>query len=254
MKPSEGHGVQARCSAVDREEGPDLSVTVNGLKLPNPFLIASGPPGTNYTVMKRAFDEGWGGVIAKTVSLDSEKVVNVTPRYAKLKAWAPAGTKSEVIGWENIELISDRPFETMLAELQQLKKEYPDRILVASIMEEYHRSSWEEIIERVEATGVDALEINLGCAHGKMGAAMGQDCVLLEEVCGWINAKASVPIWAKMTPNVTDITQVGSQPFYIVLNFCGFLSVLHSLATCRLISSECESLFLFPSPENPNLT
>jgi hypothetical protein len=72
MKPSEGHGVQARCSAVDREEGPDLSVTVNGLKLPNPFLIASGPPGTNYTVMKRAFDEGWGGVIAKTVS--SEKI------------------------------------------------------------------------------------------------------------------------------------------------------------------------------------
>jgi dihydropyrimidine dehydrogenase (NADP+) len=67
MKPSEGHGVQARCSAVDREEAPDLSVTVNGLKLPNPFLIASGPPGTNYTVMKRAFDEGWGGVIAKTV-------------------------------------------------------------------------------------------------------------------------------------------------------------------------------------------
>ncbi|KAH8964096.1 hypothetical protein BDL97_04G045800 [Sphagnum fallax] len=207
MKPSEGHGVQARCSAVDREEGPDLSVTVNGLKLPNPFLIASGPPGTNYTVMKRAFDEGWGGVIAKTVSLDSEKVVNVTPRYAKLKAWAPAGTKSEVIGWENIELISDRPFETMLAELQQLKKEYPDRILVASIMEEHHRASWEEIIERVEATGVDALEINLGCAHGKMGAVMGQDCVLLEEVCGWVNAKASVPVWAKMTPNVTDITQ-----------------------------------------------
>jgi dihydropyrimidine dehydrogenase (NADP+) len=67
MKPSEGHGVQARCSAVAREEGPDLSVTVNGLKLPNPFLIASGPPGANYTVMKRAFDEGWGGVIAKTV-------------------------------------------------------------------------------------------------------------------------------------------------------------------------------------------
>jgi dihydropyrimidine dehydrogenase (NADP+) len=88
------------------------------------------------------------------VSLDSEKVVNVTPRYAKLKAWTPAGTKSEVIGWENIELISDRPFETMLAELQQLKREYPDRILVASIMEEHHRASWEEIIERVEAAGV----------------------------------------------------------------------------------------------------
>jgi dihydropyrimidine dehydrogenase (NADP+) len=80
--------------------------------------------------------------------------MNVTPRYAKLKVWAQAGTKSEVIGWENIELISDRPFETMLAELQQLEKEYPDRILVASIMEEHHRASWEEIIGQVEATGV----------------------------------------------------------------------------------------------------
>jgi dihydropyrimidine dehydrogenase (NADP+) len=148
-------------------------------------------------------------------------VVNVTPRYAKLKATAVSGTKAEVIGWENIELISDRPFETMLAELKQLKEEYPDRILIASIMEEYNRNSWEEIIERVEATGVDALEINFSCPHGmperKMGAAMGQDCVLLDEVCGWINAKASVPVWAKMTPNITDITHVGTQSFYIVL-------------------------------------
>lgn len=192
-------------------EGVDLSVTVNGLKLPNPFVIASGPPGTNYTVMKRAFDEGWGGVIAKTVSLDSSKVVNVTPRYARLKAAAPSGTKAEVIGWQNIELISDRPFETMLAEMKQLKEEYPDRILIASIMEEYNRDAWEEIIERVEETGVDAFEINFSCPHGmperKMGMAMGQDCSVLGEVCGWINAKATIPVWAKMTPNITDITQ-----------------------------------------------
>jgi dihydropyrimidine dehydrogenase (NADP+) len=54
--------------------GPDLSVQVNGLKLPNPFVIGSGPPGTNYQVMKKAFDEGWGAVICKTLSLDSSKV------------------------------------------------------------------------------------------------------------------------------------------------------------------------------------
>lgn len=79
--------------------------------------------------MKKAFDEGWGGVICKTLSLDASKVVNVTPRYAKKK-----GLGGEVIGWENIELISDRPFETMLAEMKQLKEEYPDRVLIASIM------------------------------------------------------------------------------------------------------------------------
>ncbi|KAI3463568.1 hypothetical protein Pfo_020231 [Paulownia fortunei] len=194
---------------------PDLSVTVNGLKMPNPFVIGSGPPGTNYTVMKRAFDEGWGAVIAKTVSLDAAKVVNVTPRYAKLRAGVNGSAKGQIIGWENIELISDRPLETMLKEFKQLKEEYPDRILIASIMEEYNKAAWEELIDRVEQTGIDAMEINFSCPHGmperKMGAAVGQDCALLEEVCGWINAKATVPVWAKMTPNITDITQSSLQ-------------------------------------------
>ncbi|CAM0944292.1 unnamed protein product [Alopecurus aequalis] len=190
---------------------PDLSVRVNGLKMPNPFVIGSGPPGTNYTVMKRAFDEGWGGVIAKTVSLDAGKVINVTPRYARLRADPNGGNKSPIIGWQNIELISDRPLETMLKEFKQLKKEYPDRILIGSIMEEYNKAAWHELIERVEESGVDALEINFSCPHGmperKMGAAVGQDCGLLEEVSGWINEKATVPVWAKMTPNITDITE-----------------------------------------------
>ncbi|KAL9256182.1 Dihydropyrimidine dehydrogenase (NADP(+)), chloroplastic-like protein [Drosera capensis] len=198
---------------------PDLSVEVNGLKLPNPFVIGSGPPGTNYTVMKRAFDEGWGAVIAKTVSLDASKVINVTPRYARLKVGGANGSaKGQIIGWQNIELISDRPLETMLKEFKQLKQEYPDRILIASIMEEYNKVAWEELIDRVEQTGIDAFEINFSCPHGmperRMGAAVGQDCALLEEVCGWINAKATVPVWAKMTPNITDITQ----PAKVALN------------------------------------
>lgn len=126
------------------------------------LLIGSGPPGTNYQVMKKAFDEGWGGVICKTLSLDSKKVVNVTPRYAKLR-----DTAGKVFGWQNFELISDRPFETMLAELKKLKKEYPDRILIASIMEEYEEKAWVEIIGRCEEVGVDAFEINFSCPHGQ---------------------------------------------------------------------------------------
>jgi len=187
--------------------GPDLSVTVNGLKFPNPFVIGSGPPGTNYTVMKKAFDEGWGGVIAKTVSLNADLVKNVTPRYAKLKS----EDGNEVIGWQNIELISDRSFEVMLAEFKQLKEEYPDRILIASIMDEYKKENWVEIVKRCEEVGVDAFEINFSCPHGmperKMGAAMGQDCSVLDEVCGWVDEVATVPVWAKMTPNITDITE-----------------------------------------------
>src|SRR5690348_6762333 len=89
---------------------PKLSTTVNGLRLPNPFVIASGPPGTNANVIGKAFDEGWGAVVCKTVSLDASKVVNVQPRYARLRA----AQSDEIIGWENIELISDRPFDTWI--------------------------------------------------------------------------------------------------------------------------------------------
>src|ERR1700731_1959347 len=100
---------------------PDLSIAVDGLKLPNPFVIASGPPGTNANVIGKAFDEGWGAVICKTVSLDASKVVNVQPRYARLRA---AGS-DEIIGWENIELISDRSFETWIREFQEIKDKHP---------------------------------------------------------------------------------------------------------------------------------
>jgi dihydropyrimidine dehydrogenase (NADP+) len=156
--------------------------------------------------MKKAFEEGWGGVVAKTVSLDCSKVINVTPRYAKMRATE----SNEVLGWENIELISDRPLEVMLDEFARLKNEYPNRILIASIMEEYNKASWEELITRCEDVGVDAFELNFSCPHGmperRMGAAMGQNCDLLQEVCGWVNDKATIPVWAKMTPNITDIT------------------------------------------------
>lgn len=183
----------------------DLRVTVNGMTLPNPFVIGSGPPGTNANVIGKAFDEGWGAVIAKTVSLDASKVINVAPRYARMRA----AESREVVGWENIELISDRDFETWEEEFKRVKDKYPDRVLIASIMEEYDEGRWKEIVERCQACGVDAFELNFSCPHGlperRMGSAMGQCPELLEEVCGWVNEVATVPVWAKMTPNITHI-------------------------------------------------
>lgn len=90
------------------------------------------------------------------MSLDASKVINVTPRYARLRAGVngSAKAKGQIIGWENIELISDRSFDTMLNEFKKLKEEFPDRILIASIMEEYNKAAWEELIDRVEQTGV----------------------------------------------------------------------------------------------------
>ena len=183
----------------------DLAIEVNGMRFKNPFLLASGPPGTNGKVIKRSFSLGWGGIVCKTISLDNSKVVNAAPRYGKLHAH---GHADEVIGFQNIELISDRPFETWLDELADCKREYPDHMLIASVMEEYRREAWHEIIERTQATGIDGFELNLSCPHGlperKMGAAMGQDPKIVEEVCGWAKEVAKVPVWAKMTPNITD--------------------------------------------------
>lgn len=183
---------------------PTLATTVDGLKLPNPFVIASGPPGTNLNVINRAFREGWGAVIAKTVSLDASKVNNVTPRYGKLKSG-----NGEVIGWENIELISDRPFSIWLEEFKKIKDAHPEGILIASIMEEFNKDAWCEIVERCQDAGVDSFELNFSCPHGlperKMGAAMGQNPEILGEVCEWVMSVAKKPVWAKMTPNITHI-------------------------------------------------
>src|ERR1043166_4280798 len=183
---------------------PTLATTVDGLKLPNPFVIGSGPPGTNLNVITKAFQEGWGAVIAKTISLDASKVINVTPRYAKLHA-----ASGEVMGWENIELISDRPFHLWEDEFKKCKQMHPEGVLIASIMEEYRKDAWIEIVEKCQAAGVDAFELNFSCPHGlperKMGAAMGESPEILKEVVAWVMSAAKKPVWAKMTPNVTHI-------------------------------------------------
>lgn len=185
---------------------PTLATTVDGLKLRNPFVIASGPPGTNASVISRAFREGWGAVVAKTVSLDASKIINVSPRYAKLHA-----SGGEVVGWENIELISDRALDIWIDEFKRIKDAAPDCVLIASIMEEYRREAWVELVGRCEAAGVDAFELNFSCPHGlperRMGSAMGEDPELLEEVAGWVRAATALPVWAKLTPNVTRIEE-----------------------------------------------
>lgn len=185
---------------------PDIAIEVNNIKFENPFVVASGPPGTNKATIRKAFDEGWGGMIAKTVSLDNTKVINVAPRYGKLYS----RVNNEVIGFQNIELISDRPLENWLTEFDELKKKYPNRVLIASIMEEYNKDNWQRLVKMIQETGVDGFELNFSCPHGlperKMGMAMGNNPEIVEEVTRWVTSVAKVPVWAKMTPNITDIT------------------------------------------------
>ncbi len=221
-----------------------LTTTVDGLKLPNPFVIGSGPPGTNLNVITRAFREGWGAVIAKTISLDSSKVVNVTPRYAKLMA----ADGKDVVGWENIELISDRKFEIWMDEFKKCKDQFPDGVLIASIMEEYNKDAWAEIVERCQDAGADSFELNFSCPHGlperKMGAAMGENAEIVEEVVGWVMKAAKKPVWAKMTPNVTHITDPSRAAFR---GGCEGVSAINTIRS--VMSVNLETLRPEPSVE-----
>jgi len=191
----------------------DLSITVNGMRFPNPFVIGSGPPGTNYRTIAKSFSCGWGGVVAKTVALDDTPVVNVAPRYGKwrMKSWEQKKGNANVMGFQNIELISDRGLSDWIPDFKRAKDDFPEGILIASLMESYEKDRWVELVQRCDEAGVDGFELNFSCPHGhpesNMGAAMGQNPPMVEEVVRWCVEATDKPVWAKMTPNVTDITE-----------------------------------------------
>ncbi len=181
----------------------NLAIDCAGIRSPNPFWLASAPPtNSGYQVM-RAFKAGWGGAVWKTLG---DPIVNVSSRFAGLDY-----KNSKMIGMNNIELITDRPLEVNLREIEECKAAYPDRAIVASLMMEMKRDRWHELVETVQASGVDGFELNFGCPHGMsergMGAAVGQDPELVELCTKWVVEVAKVPVIVKLTPNITDIRQ-----------------------------------------------
>ncbi len=149
----------------------------------------------------RAFDAGWGGAVWKTIG---EPIINVSSRYSSID-W----NGQRMMGLNNIELISDRPIETNLREIAEVKKRYPKHAVIASLMVESTREAWHDIVQRSEDAGADGLELNFGCPHGMsergMGSAVGQVPEYTEMITGWVKEKARTPVLVKLTPNITDI-------------------------------------------------
>jgi dihydropyrimidine dehydrogenase (NAD+) subunit PreA len=185
---------------------PDLSISFCGVGAPNPFWLASGPPTNSAYQVRRAFEAGWGGAVWKTIS--HEPIINVSSRYGAVDY---DGRK--VAGLNNIELISDRTLDENLAEIRQIKREFPGHALFVSLMVESQREAWDDIIKRVEDAGADGIEPNFGCPHGMsergMGSAVGQVPEYTEMITGWCKEAATVPVMVKLTPNITDIRSVG---------------------------------------------
>ena len=183
----------------------DLSASFVGIKSPNPFWLASGPPTDRKTNVERAFRAGWGGVVWKTLGEAGPPVVNVSgARYGAIY-----GPDRRVMALNNIELITDRDLEINLREIKEVKREWPDRALVVSLMVPCDEDSWRNILARVEQTECDGVELNFGCPHGMsergMGSAVGQVPEYIEMVARWCKAHTRMPVIVKLTPNIADI-------------------------------------------------
>jgi dihydropyrimidine dehydrogenase (NAD+) subunit PreA len=180
----------------------DLRINLAGIESPNPFWLASAPPTNSGYQVQRAFEAGWGGAVWKTLG---EPILNVSSRFA-----AVSFNGQKVAGFNNIELITDRPLEENLKEIYETKKRFPNHAIIASLMVEPKREKWHEIVKRVEDAGVDGLELNFGCPHGMaergMGSASGQHADLVESQTMWAKEAARTPVIVKLTPNITDIT------------------------------------------------
>ncbi len=183
----------------------NLHTSFAGIRSPNPFWLASAPPTDKATNVNRAFEAGWGGVVWKTLGEAGPPVVNVNgPRYGALLS-----PDRRLMGFNNIELITDRDLDLNLKEITEVMRNWADRAMVVSLMVPCQEDAWKAILPRVEDTGADGIELNFGCPHGMsergMGAAVGQVPEYIEMVTAWCKQYSQLPVIVKLTPNITDI-------------------------------------------------
>ena len=174
----------------------DLSIDFAGVRSPNPFWLASAPPTNTAYQINKAFEYGWGGAVWKTIG---DPVLNVSNRYG---AFEYAGHR--LVAINNVELISDRPLHINLQEIAEVKRLWPDRAVIVSAMVSSTPEAWKTIVQQIEDTGADAIELNYGCPHGMsergMGAAVGQVPEYCTTITGWVTAVSSLPVIVKLTP------------------------------------------------------
>ena len=203
-----------------------------GITSPNPFWLASAPPTDKAYNVHRAFEAGWGGVVWKTLGLDPH-VVNVSSRYGAVQ-W----NGQRIAGLNNIELITDRPLAVNLAEIREVKRAWPERAMIVSLMVPCDEESWKLILPQVEDTGADAVELNFGCPHGMsergMGAAVGQVPEYVEMVARWVKLHSKLPCIVKLTPNITDIRNTARAAFRGGADAVSLINTINSITSVDL--------------------
>jgi dihydropyrimidine dehydrogenase (NAD+) subunit PreA len=214
----------------------DLRSNFVGIKSPNPFWLASAPPTDKEYNVVRAFKAGWGGVVWKTLGEEGPPVVNVNgPRYGAIH-----GPDRRLMGLNNIELITDRPLEINLQEIKKVKREWPDRAMVVSLMVPCEEAPWKKILKQVEETDCDGVELNFGCPHGMsergMGGAVGQVPEYIEMVTRWCKQHSRLPVIVKLTPNITDIRKPAAAAFRGGADAVSLINTINSITHVDLDS------------------
>src|SRR6185312_1459984 len=178
----------------------------------------------------RAFEAGWGGVVWKTLG---SQVKNVSSRYSAVDF-----NGGRVMGFNNIELISDRPLEINLREIAEVVKLFTDRAMIVSLMADNDKESWHELIKKVEDTGAHGLELNFGCPHGMtergMGATVGQDPDIAKMVVEWVMEVAHIPVITKLTPNVHSVVPTGKAVVEAGTNALSLINTIQSVTGVNL--------------------
>ena len=209
---------------------PTLKTSVLGIEFENPFLLASAPPTALVESIDKAFEMGWGGAVLKTITPDDLEMFEASPRYETMKS------KGKVIGFQNIELLSHKAVQYWCDGIRFLKKKYPNKVIIASIMAPVERYAWQNLVRTLNDTPIDAFELNFSCPHGmpekNIGMAIGTSAEISILITSWVKSVANKPVFVKLTPNVTDIAWIaqavekaGCDGFAAINTVQGFMGV-----------------------------
>jgi len=173
------------------------------VKFDNPFGLASAPPATSYPMLRRAFELGWGFAVTKTFVLDKDEIVNVAPRIFK----GTADPLRKEPSFSNIELISEKRAKYWVEGAKELKKDFPNKVIVGSIMAAYNIQDWQDLAKLCVEADFDIVELNLSCNHGMPDKGMGRACSDIPEVVEDIVKNVceiyKKPVFVKLSPNST---------------------------------------------------
>ena len=212
-----------RQEATSCSEMPSLGITFCGIACENPFFLASSAICTNYDMVARAFEMGWGGVFYKTIC--KQDIREVSPRFDAVKE----GTS--FAGFRNMEQLSENPHEVDFDILRRLKQNYPSKIVVASIMGEFEEE-WIELAKMAEAAGCDAVELNFSCPQMRLaglGSDVGQNPELVTFYTAYVKRNVQIPVIPKMTPNITQINNPAMGAYFAGADAISAINTIKSI-------------------------